>query len=161
MLHYTLYQSPIGEIAIVSKGGKLIWLNFTDIQQVPSGAQKDRRPELEQTVEWLDVYFSGKQPDLLPPMLRNRSAFAETVSDIMLEIPMGGTTTYGAIAREAAARLGREHMSAQAVGGAVGRNPFPLIIPCHRVIGSDGSLTGYGCGLERKQWLLRHENAIL
>lgn len=108
----------------------------------------------EETVRWLDTYFSGQAPDFTPPMRLEGTAFQQSVWEILRAIPYGTTRTYGQIATQ----LGR--MSAQAVGGAVGHNPIALIIPCHRVIGADGSLTGYAAGLNRKSWLLRHEHIL-
>ena len=88
------------------------------------------------------------------------TAFQRLVWELLLEIPYGQTATYGALARQAAARLGRDSMSSQAVGGAVGRNPISILIPCHRVLGADGGLVGYAGGVEKKRWLLRREGAL-
>ena len=106
---------------------------------------------------WLDQYFAGQVPDFVPPLRVNGSRFRQLVAEIMLSIPYGQTMTYGEIGHRVAGLMGRQSMSAQAVGGAVGHNPISLIIPCHRVVGSTGSLTGYAGGLDRKSWLLRHE----
>ena len=105
----------------------------------------------EQTRRWLDTYFSGRVPDFTPLLVMRGSAFRHRVWEILLTIPYGTTMTYGGIAKQ----MGIQ--SAQAVGGAVGRNPISLIVPCHRVIGADGSLTGYAGGLERKRWLIEWE----
>ena len=108
--------------------------------------------------DWLDRYFNGKKP--VPselPLAPVGGEFRQTVWELLCEIPYGELTTYGQIAREAAKRLQRESMSAQAVGGAVGHNPISIIIPCHRVVGTGGSLTGYAGGLDKKIWLLKHE----
>ena len=110
-----------------------------------------------QTISWLDIYFSGKAPDFVPPLFLTTSHFRRYVWEILLTIPFGDTMTYGQIAAIVAERNGLRRMSAQAVGGAVGHNPVSLIIPCHRVVGSDGALTGYAGGLDRKKWLLRME----
>lgn len=106
---------------------------------------------------WLDIYFGGTEPDFFPPISLSGTEFRNMICRIMLTIPYGKTMTYGEIANEAAKRTGKTRMSAQAVGGAVGHNPISIIIPCHRVIGSDGNLTGYAGGIDRKQWLLRSE----
>ena len=115
-------------------------------------------PVFEETAAWLDIYFSGRQPDFTPPYrIDGLTDFRRDVMDCMLQIPWGETTTYGEIAAALAARRGSGRMSAQAVGGAVGWNPICLIIPCHRVIGADGSMTGYGGGVENKIQLLKLE----
>ena len=111
-----------------------------------------------QAAEWLDVYFSGKAPNFTPPLsMEGISPFRKRVWEIMLEIPFGQLSTYGQIAKQIAAETGR-NVSAQAVGGAVGHNPVSLIVPCHRVVGSGGSLTGYAGGVEKKAAQLRLEN---
>lgn len=114
-------------------------------------------PLLAEATRWLDIYFSGRRPDCTPPLRLPSTPFRALVSEIMLAIPYGTTTTYAAIAAEVARRQGRSSSSAQAVGGAVGHNPISLIIPCHRVVGSSGSLTGYAGGLRRKIALLTLE----
>ena len=114
---------------------------------------------LAEAKRWLDVYFSGREPDFLPPLRYDSTPFRKLICDILLTIPYGKTMTYGAIAAEAAKRQGAERMSAQAVGGAVGHNPISLMIPCHRVVGTGGSLTGYAGGIERKVKLLELERA--
>ena len=116
-------------------------------------------PIFDEAICWLDIYFSGRQPDFTPKLGLYGTPFRNIVWDILLTIPYGRTTTYGEIARTAAHKLGLAHMSAQAVGGAVGHNPISLMVPCHRVIGADGSLTGYAGGLEKKLCLLRLEGA--
>lgn len=116
------------------------------------------RAHLGQACAWLDSYFAGEQPDPVSLSLAPAgSTFQQVVWRLLLEIPYGSTTTYGELAVLAAQRVGREHMSAQAVGGAVGHNPVSIIIPCHRVVGASGSLTGYAGGVSRKLWLLEHE----
>ena len=114
-------------------------------------------PVFAQTRAWLDVYFSGREPDVTPPLLTgNASPFRRRVWEILRGIPYGQTVTYGEIARQLAHETGRG-VSAQAVGGAVGHNPISLIIPCHRVVGANGRLTGYAGGLDKKIALLRLE----
>lgn len=105
------------------------------------------------TKRWLDVYFTGREPDFTPPLHPAGSSFRQAVWQLLLEIPYGQTTTYGALAK----RLNAGRMSAQAVGGAVGHNPISIIVPCHRVVGTNGSLTGYAGGLDRKIRLLEME----
>lgn len=124
--------------------------------QAPATPQSPH-PLLAEATRWLDIYFSGRRPDFTPPLRLPSTPFRALVSEIMLAIPYGTTTTYAAIAAEVARRQGRSSSSAQAVGGAVGHNPISLIIPCHRVVGSNGSLTGYAGGLRRKVALLTLE----
>lgn len=124
------------------------------------GMRDDAHPVLLRARDWLDRYFSGKQPDITELKLAPAgSAFQMEVWQLLCQIPYGQVTTYGAIAKKLSAKKGLASMSAQAVGGAVGRNPISIIIPCHRVVGADGSLTGYAGGLERKKYLLSLESA--
>lgn len=112
---------------------------------------------LNEAENWLDLYFKGIDPGPIPKLHMIGSAFQLRVWEILLTIPWGKTMSYGEIAKQIAAERGIKRMSAQAVGGAVGRNPISVIVPCHRVIGSDGSLTGYGGGLDKKIALLNLE----
>ena len=157
MLFLTHYASPLGPILLAADETGLTGLWFEGQKYFPSflgvDYQEKETPVLTETVRWLDVYFSGKDPGFLPPLHPQGSPFRQTVWDILLTIPRGQTMTYGEIAR----RLGVH--SAQAVGGAVGHNPISILIPCHRVVGSDGSLTGYAGGVERKTRLLQLEGA--
>lgn len=157
MLFLTHYASPLGSILLAADETGLTGLWFEAQKYFPSflgvDYQEKETPVLTETVRWLDVYFSGKDPGFLPPLHPQGSPFRQTVWDILLTIPRGQTMTYGEIAR----RLGVR--SAQAVGGAVGHNPISILIPCHRVVGSDGSLTGYAGGVERKGRLLQLEGA--
>lgn len=157
MLFLTHYASPLGPILLAADETGLTGLWFEAQKYFPSflgvDYQEKETPVLTETVRWLDVYFSGKDPGFLPPLHPQGSPFRQTVWDILLTIPRGQTMTYGEIAR----RLGVR--SAQAVGGAVGHNPISILIPCHRVVGSDGSLTGYAGGVERKARLLQLEGA--
>ena len=107
-------------------------------------------PIFDEICRWLDIYFSGKEPDFTPPLSMRTTPFRKAVWEIMLTIPYGQTMTYGEIAGIIAEQRGIDRMSAQAVGGAVGHNSISLIIPCHRVIGTDGSLTGYAGGIDKK-----------
>ena len=157
MLFLTHYASPLGPILLAADETGLTGLWFEAQKYFPSflgvDYQEKETPVLTETVRWLDVYFSGKDPDILPPLHPQGSPFRQAVWNILLTIPRGQTITYGEIAR----RLGVR--SAQAVGGAVGHNPISILIPCHRVVGSDGSLTGYAGGLDRKTRLLQLEGA--
>ena len=123
-----------------------------------AGGSQQMLPVFEDTVCWLDVYFSGGVPDFVPAYrVGNLTDFRREVQQKMREIPYGKTVTYGDIARAIAEKWGVDRMSAQAVGGAVGANPICIIVPCHRVMGAGGRLTGYGGGLENKKALLRLE----
>ena len=160
MTYAAYYFSPLGRIVLMSDGTALTELDFAE--GVPKASavhtQKDL-PVFREVCRWLDVYFAGRDPGALPPLAPHGTAFQQAVWNILRGIPYGTTTTYGGIAaRIAAARGGR--MSAQAVGGAVGRNPISILIPCHRVIGTDGSLTGYAGGLDKKEYLLRLEGVL-
>ncbi|WP_302949162.1 methylated-DNA--[protein]-cysteine S-methyltransferase [uncultured Selenomonas sp.] len=160
MTYTTHYSSPLGKIILVSNGTALTELDFAEDVSAASATrtQKDL-PVFEEVSRWLDAYFAGRDPGALPPLAPHGTAFQQAVWKVLRGIPYGTTTTYGRIAaRIAAARGGR--MSAQAVGGAVGRNPISIIIPCHRVIGADGSLTGYAGGLDKKEYLLRLEGVL-
>ena len=160
MTYAAYYSSPLGKIILMSDGTALTELDFAE--GVPEASavhtQKDL-PVFREVCRWLDVYFTGRDPGALPPLAPHGTAFQQAVWKVLRGIPYGTTTTYGGIAaRIAAARGGR--MSAQAVGGAVGRNPISIIIPCHRVIGADGNLTGYAGGLDKKEYLLRLEGVL-
>lgn len=157
------YASPLGGITLNSDGHALTGLMFDDEKYFEEtintqGADTDL-PTFAETAQWLDIYFSGKDPGFLPPISLHTTAFRQEICEIMLTIPYGKTMTYGEIARLIAQNRSMERMSAQAVGGAVGHNPISLIIPCHRVIGSNGSLTGYGGGIDKKVKLLELEGA--
>lgn len=114
-------------------------------------------PIFTDTKHWLDIYFSGKEPDFTVPLHLTGTDFQKEVWQILCSIPHGKTITYGEIARKIASNRGISRMSAQAVGGAVGHNPVSIIVPCHRVIGSDGNLTGYAGGIDKKAYLLALE----
>ncbi len=163
MVHTKLYNSPLGAIIIACNEGAItgLWFNgqkyFENI--MPEETELKRHPLLDEAARWLDIYFSGQQPDFLPPLEYDSTSFRKIVCDIMLTIPYGRTMTYGEIAARIARERGIEKMSAQAVGGAVGHNPISLMIPCHRVVGTNGSLTGYGGGINRKIKLLELEKA--
>ena len=157
------YASPLGIITMGSNGRQLtgLWFEGQKYFDHPSGdrPQHHALPIFDETRTWLDVYFQGKCPTFTPPMLLNDTPFRRTVWQLLLTIPYGETTTYKDIAMKWARQHGVKSMSSQAVGGAVERNPISIIIPCHRVIGTNGSLTGYAGGLDRKRWLLQLEQA--
>lgn len=121
--------------------------------------EERKLPVFDETKRWLDTYFDGKEPDHTPPIRMKTSEFRRAVWEMLLTIPYGATMTYGEIAKKIAEKRGISTMSAQAVGGAVGHNAISIIIPCHRVIGVDGSLTGYAGGIARKRALLKLEGA--
>ena len=161
MFFISKYKSPVGEITIASNGEMLTGLWF-DGQKIFADTllenyeEKDL-PVFEQTKKWLDIYFSGKAPDFTPPLdMGGISPFRKRVWEIMLEIPFGQTSTYGKIAKQIAEETGKK-VSGQAVGGAVGHNFISLVIPCHRVVGTNGGLTGYAGGIDKKIKLLRLE----
>ncbi len=163
MYYAAVYNSPVGKIILAGDEKNIIGLWFENQKYIentmPSDIIRDQdNPILKKGLQWLDDYFSGGKPAVESLHLApDGSAFRQCVWNILKEIPYGQTTTYGKIAKEAARRLGKEKMSAQAVGGAVAHNPISIIIPCHRVIGSDGSLTGYAGGTDKKIKLLKHE----
>ena len=157
MTYAAYYFSPLGRIVLMSDGTALTELDFAEgVPEVSAVHTQKDLPVFREVCRWLDVYFAGRDPGALPPLAPHGTAFQQAVWKVLRGIPYGTTTTYGRIAAHiAAARGGR--MSAQAVGGAVGRNPISILIPCHRVIGADGSLTGYAGGLDKKDALLRLE----
>lgn len=159
MDHIHHYQSPLGRLTLKSNGQALTGLCFDDTAKTDAkSAQKDL-PIFNQADKWLDLYFSGTAPDFTPPIFINVTPFAKAVLEITLTVPFGQTTTYGKIASQIAKQKGIKKMSAQAVGGALKRNPISLIIPCHRVIASNGNLTGYAAGINKKIRLLKHEQS--
>ena len=155
------YASPLGPITLASDGEALtgLWFQGQKYDRSTLSDENEQRdlPVFRETARWLDRYFAGDAPDFTPPLKLRGSPFRQAVWEILLTIPRGSVTTYGEIAAHIAAQRGLEHMSAQAVGGAVGHNPVSIIVPCHRVVGADGSLTGYAGGIERKAWLLALE----
>ena len=156
------YASPLGNILLTADETGLTGLWFEGQKYYAQGLPEERReaetPVLTQTKDWLDIYFFGEKPDFLPPLHPAGSQFRQDVWNLLLEIPYGETRTYGEISKKLAERRNLPHSSAQAVGGAVGHNPVSIIIPCHRVVGTNGSLTGYAGGLERKVRLLELEH---
>ena len=156
------FNSPLGGITLASDGEALTGLWFDGQKYFAASLEKEHEermlPVFDLADKWLDLYFSGSEPGFLPPLLMRTTEFRKTVWEILLSIPYGKTMTYGEIADRIAAGRRLSRMSAQAVGGAVAHNAISLMIPCHRVVGMDGSLTGYAGGLEKKIWLLEMEN---
>ena len=163
MTYIQHYSSPLGGILLAADEIGLTgsWFNgekyFAD--NLPAEHAERQTPILAEAARWLDIYFTGKEPGFTPPLHPIGSAFRQAVWEILLQIPYGQTTTYGEVARQLAEKQGREKMSSQAVGGAVGHNEISVIIPCHRVVGTSGSLTGYAGGIDKKVKLLELERA--
>ena len=155
------YDSPLGGMIMVSDGTALTALAFQGQKYyekaVPSEAQDARLPIFDRTRQWLDIYFSGQEPAFTPTISAKGTLFQEEVWEILKKIPYGQVVSYGEIAAAIAKSRGLNRMSAQAVGGAVGHNPISIIIPCHRVVGTNGHLTGYAGGLDKKEKLLKME----
>ena len=164
MIYKTYYLSSLGRMLLAADDMGLVGAWFEGQKyfgEFPGHRnfvfEEKENHILKNALRWLDIYFSGREPDFLPPMRYDSTPFRKCICDIMLTIPYGQTMTYGEIAAQAARRQGMERMSAQAVGGAVGHNPISLMIPCHRVVGAGGNLTGYGGGIDRKAKLLTLE----
>lgn len=159
------YDSPLGGISLASDGEALSGLWFDGQKYFADGLEGELLEKellvFELTRRWLDIYFSGRQPDFTPLLKLKATSFRKDVWDILLTIPFGKTMTYGEIAYRIAEQKDIRRMSAQAIGGAVAHNPISIIIPCHRVVGANGSLTGYAGGLDRKAWLLEMEHSRL
>lgn len=159
----SIYPSRLGDILLAADEIGLTGLWFFGqsyfADTLPTEQIAQETPILAQAREWLDEYFSGKEPDFTPKLHPIGSPFRQAVWKLLLQIPYGQTTTYGEIARQLEKLQNRPHMSAQAVGGAVGHNGISIIIPCHRVVGTKGSLTGYAGGLDKKMALLELEHA--
>ena len=158
------YDSPLGGITLASDGNTLTGLWFDGQKHFGSTLDREHTakqlPVFLEAVRWLDIYFSGSVPDFTPELSLRGTVFRRKVWNCLLSVPRGATVTYGQIAGRLSQREGTGRISARAVGGAVARNPVSLIIPCHRVIGADGSLTGYAAGMEKKRSLLRMEGAL-
>ena len=161
MQYTTTYQSPLGEILLAADEQGMTGLWFVGQKYFALYLDKEHEereiPVLKEAKKWLDIYFSGKEPDFTPALHFIGSEFQNKVWSILLTIPYGKTMTYGEIAAIIARERNVERMSAQAVGGAVGLNEVSLIVPCHRVVGTNGSLTGYAGGIDKKIQLLRME----
>ena len=163
MIYKTYYNSPVGKLLIASKDGKLIGL-WIEGQKYYLGKIKDELIEndkeeiLVKTKKWLDKYFLGENPKISDLEISlNGTSFEKVVWELLKKIPYGEVTTYKELSKKVAKKLKKEKMSAQAVGGAIGHNPISIIIPCHRIVGTDGSLTGYAGGIDKKVKLLKHE----
>ena len=166
MIFTAARPSPLGPLLLAAAEDRLLGLWLEGQKHYAAGLPEERRenpshPVLLAAENWLERYFAGERPEPGELILAPRgSEFQRLIWSLLPEIPYGETVTYGELAALAARRSGREKTAPRAVGGAVGRNPISIIIPCHRVLGAGGSLTGYAGGLERKRWLLRHEGAI-
>lgn len=163
MQYISHYSSPLGTILLAADEIGLTGLWFEGQKYFALYLDKEHEekelPVLKQAKTWLDIYFSGREPDFKVPLHFTGTDFQNEVWEILYSIPYGQTTTYGEIAKRLAASRGLKRMSAQAVGGAVGRNEISIIVPCHRVVGSNGSLTGYAGGMDKKIELLKLEGA--
>lgn len=162
-MKYGYYASPLGQLLLTADEVGLtgLWFEREAAAHLTAQDSEGQTPALAAAYRWLDVYFSGREPDFTPPLHPVGTPFRQQVWQLLLEIPYGQTTSYGALAAELARQRGIPRMAAQAVGGAVGANPICIIVPCHRVIGADGSLTGYGGGLDNKRALLTLEGIRL
>jgi methylated-DNA-[protein]-cysteine S-methyltransferase len=168
MFYSTKITSPLGKITFASDGENLVGLWFDGQKYFGSGLDlavdlkaNDAPPVFDAAKKWLERYFAGKRPDPSElPLAPQGGEFRQAVWNILRSIPYGKTMTYGEIAKKVAKKLKKETMSSQAVGGAVGRNPISIIIPCHRVVGTDGGMTGYAGGIDKKIKLLELEKAL-
>ncbi len=162
MKYKSLYRSPLGKLLLIADETHLTGLRLGyQLAEMQIDVSEDESPVLEQAKKWLDIYFSGREPDFMPPLRLAGSDFQMAVWQILCTIPYGETVTYGEIAEQIARQRGITRMSAQSVGGAVGRNPVSIMVPCHRVIGANGNLTGYAGGLDKKIALLQLEKSAL
>ena len=161
MQYTSHYSSPIGTILLAADEIGLTGLWFEGQKYFALYLDKEHEekelPVFEKTKKWLDIYFSGKEPDFSVPLHFTGTKFQNEVWEILCSIPYGQTMTYGEIAKRLAGKRGILRMSAQAVGGAVGHNEISIIVPCHRVVGTNGSLTGYAGGIDKKVKLLTLE----
>lgn len=151
-----IYQSPIGRLVMESNGESLTGLRFDNEIKV----KKEDLKVFNDTAKWLDIYFEGNIPQIKIPLYMTGTPFQMAVWELLREIPYGNTVTYGELAKIMANRLNKEKMSPQAIGGAVGSNPIGIIVPCHRVIGAGGNLTGYAGGIDKKEKLLKLEGVL-
>lgn len=161
MQYISFYSSPLGRILLAADEIGLAGLWFEGQKYYALGLEKNPReqelPIFDRAKRWLNIYFSGKEPDFSIPLHPSGTSFQMEVWNILCSIPYGHTRTYGEIAKQLAAEKKISHMSAQAVGGAVGHNKISILIPCHRVVGTNGSLTGYAGGIDKKMRLLTLE----
>lgn len=159
------YKSPLGEIIIASDGPAVVGLWFTGqrqfrIEELEGYIADEYLPIFDEVSRWLNIYFTGNNPGKTPDIRMNGTPFQLEVWQILQNIPYGELITYRKIADLIAKKRGIAKMSARAIGGSVGRNPISILVPCHRVVGSDGKMTGYAGGIEKKIKLLKLENAI-
>jgi methylated-DNA-[protein]-cysteine S-methyltransferase len=158
------YNSPLGRIIFSSDGEFLTGLWFENQAHFPKEKLntyiKKFLPIFEETIKWLEIYFSGKNPAIIPSLKYKSTEFRNVVWEELLLIPFGTTKSYKEIAKSISEKQGGKFVSPRAVGGAVGRNPISIIIPCHRVVGSKDTLTGYAGGIERKKALLDLEGKL-
>ncbi len=164
-MHYTsLYQSPVGEILIAADDIGVVGIWFRNEKYFAYCLDKENEPRetsvINESKRWLDIYFQGREPDFCPPLHMIGTDFQIEVWNILREIPYGSTTTYNEIAKRIVKNRGIERMSAQAVGTAVGKNNINLIVPCHRVVGTNNSLAGYAGGIDKKIRFLKLEGAF-
>ena len=165
MKYISKYASPVGMLTLASNGESLtgLWIEgqdyFPELDQ--SAIVKDDLPVFLQTIQWLEDYFKGKNPGKIPSVAPEGTEFRKAVWEVLMQIPYGKLTTYGDVAREVSKNQNDQFVSPRAVGGAVGHNPISIIIPCHRVVGSNNSLTGYAGGLDLKVKLLESEKVDL
>lgn len=164
MQYINHYPSPLGNIMLAADETGLTGLWFEGQKYFALYLDKQHEekemPVFEQANQWLDIYFSGREPEFKVPLHFTGTGFQNEVWELLYAIPYGQTVTYGELARRLAEKRGLKRMSAQAVGGAVGRNEISIIVPCHRVVGTNGSLTGYAGGIEKKIALLKLEGAF-
>lgn len=164
MQYISYYQSPIGRILLAADEIGLTGLWFEGQKYFALHLDEEHEEKeillFEKVKRWLDIYFSGKEPDFTLPLHFIGTDFQKEVWEILCSIPYGQTMTYKEIAERIAVQRGLEHMSAQAVGGAIGHNRISVIVPCHRVIGTNGSLTGYAGGIDKKMKLLDLEGLV-
>lgn len=158
MQHSIMYTSPVGQLEIRTNDSAITEILYPNQQTSEAHTIESNLPIFDEITTWLDNYFSGNQPDVNFPLEANGTEFQHAVWEELKQIPYGETTTYGDIAQRVARKLGKNQISAQAVGGAVGSNPLSIIVPCHRVVGKDGSLTGYVGTIDNKIKLLEHEH---
>ena len=166
MIYKKTISSPLGNILLSSDGEALtgLWFEgqkyFAATLDAKEESTEKNLPIFEQVEDWLTIYFSGQEPDFMPPLSLPGTPFRQAVWDILLAIPYGTTVSYGDIARQLELKSNGKRVSARPVGGAVGHNPISLLVPCHRVIGGNGNLTGYAGGIDRKVELLKLEGFL-
>ncbi len=164
MIYISRYSSPIGNFLLAADDVGLISLYFNEVAGLADLSGKkyseQDRPIFEKAQRWLDAYFSGRDPGKIPPLRPVGTEFQKEVWDLLLSVPYGETVTYGELAGIIAEKRGLKKMSARAVGGAVGSNPMPIFVPCHRVVGAGGKLGGFSGGIELKRKLLELEGHV-